>query len=429
MSIRWMEIARAAMLLLAVGVCRPAAAEPFDAVVAQPTEARSGPGMRYYAVSSLAVGDRLEAYAERDGFVAVRPPRGSQSLIGTDDVREIASGEGEVLRDDTPVRLSGVGGECNAVQVRLDRGDRVRLVARDTTPDGNQWWSIEPPAGEFRWVPREAVERTTVAVRPQGVTPLGSLDSAGPSTQTVPAAAPLAAFPTTKPFEPFAPYADTGASQPVTSPRALPPVTPIGGDFSQRLTALELALATIVVERPSVWRFEPLEAEAASLLVAAPSEADRQAVRDIADRIDRFATIGDRYRAGRGSTDAVAQSGWRQSGPRPGANGLAIAEPNGGFDGAANLAPDVRRTKATTPNGSAEGVLRPVVSARPGAPTFALVDDRGRVTTLVTPSPGVDLTALVGKRLSIDGAPGFVPEYNRPHMTAERVTPLETFRR
>ncbi len=55
---------------------------------------------------------------------------------------------------------------------RLKKGDRV-LVRRES-PRG--WFAIEPPAGSFSWVPREAVEETengrarvmvrAVAVRP-----------------------------------------------------------------------------------------------------------------------------------------------------------------------------------------------------------------------------------------------------------------------
>ena len=35
----------------------------------------------------------------------------------------------------------------------------------------------------------------------------------------------------------------------------------------------------------------------------------------------------------------------------------------------------------------AVGVLRPVVSRRPGAPQFALVNAQGQVVTFVTPAP------------------------------------------
>ncbi|MGL4511916.1 MAG: hypothetical protein ACRCT8_02415, partial [Lacipirellulaceae bacterium] len=350
-------------------------------------------------------------------------------------VREVGPGEGEVLIDDAPVRVAGSSGECNAVQVRLARGDRVTLVARDATPDGSEWWSIDPPAGEFRWVSRAALEplpRTQPAVTPREVEPpaqpridtLGVAPIAPVEADSPPRDVP-AAFPTTD-FAASPPFAAQPAVTAQPSPRTLPPITPLGGDFAQRLTALELALATIVVERPNLWRFESLETEAAALLVASPTEGDRQAVRALAERIDRFGAIGDRYRAGRASAEAVAGGAWRRSSERSAANPMAIAEPDGGV---ARVPSDVRLTATRTGGNAAEGVLRPVVSQRPGAPKFALVDDRGRVTTLVTPSTGVDLAPLVGRRLSVDGPPGFVPEYNRPHVTAERVTALETYRR
>jgi hypothetical protein len=72
----------------------------------------------------------------------------------------------------------------------------------------------------------------------------------------------------------------------------------------------------------------------------------------------------------------------------------------------------------------AVGILRPVVSRRPGAPQFALVDDRGQVISFVTPSPDVNLQPYLGHRVGITGNRGFIPEFNRAHVTAGRVTPL-----
>ena len=72
----------------------------------------------------------------------------------------------------------------------------------------------------------------------------------------------------------------------------------------------------------------------------------------------------------------------------------------------------------------AVGILRPVVSKRPGAPQFALVDDRGQVVTFVTPTPDINLQPYLGRRVGIAGNRGFIPEFNRAHVTAGRVTPL-----
>jgi hypothetical protein len=72
----------------------------------------------------------------------------------------------------------------------------------------------------------------------------------------------------------------------------------------------------------------------------------------------------------------------------------------------------------------AVGILRPVVSRRPGAPQFALVDERGQVVSFVTPTPDLNLQPYLGHRVGIVGNRGFIQEFNRSNVTAARVTPL-----
>ena len=84
-------------------------------------------------------------------------------------------------------------------------------------------------------------------------------------------------------------------------------------------------------------------------------------------------------------------------------------------------------TDEATPGGGpydAVGILRPVVSRRPGAPQFALVDDRGQVLSFITPTPDINLQPYLGRRVGVVGNRGFIAEFNRSHVTAARVTPL-----
>lgn len=186
--------------------------------------------------------------------------------------------------------------------------------------------------------------------------------------------------------------------------------------FDRRLIALELALSATVVEKPNLWRFDRLESEAAKLLPLAKSEADRAAIRSIADRIDRFDRLSRRLRN--------AQNDVGQRSPTARGSQL-VAE--------ARIAPPVRRTKAVVGNAQhdAIGVLRPVVSKRAGAPKYAVVDDQGRIAALVTPTPEVDqrLKTMLGKRVGLDGQRGYLTDLRREHVVAERVTPLGTLRR
>jgi hypothetical protein len=64
------------------------------------------------------------------------------------------------------------------------------------------------------------------------------------------------------------------------------------------------------------------------------------------------------------------------------------------------------------------GRLATVISRRPDAPRWAVVDDSNNVLAFVTPSPGVNLGSLVGQQVSVRGSRGYMPEYKRPYLVA-----------
>jgi hypothetical protein len=64
------------------------------------------------------------------------------------------------------------------------------------------------------------------------------------------------------------------------------------------------------------------------------------------------------------------------------------------------------------------GRLATVISRRPDAPRWAVVDNVNNVIAFVTPQPGVDLGPLVGQQVSVRGARGYMPEYKRPCLVA-----------
>ncbi len=173
-------------------------------------------------------------------------------------------------------------------------------------------------------------------------------------------------------------------------------------DFQTRLTALELAVSTVVAEEPNLWRFEPLELEATQLLILASDETERETVRQLAKRLEGFSSLAERYRNAR--TQMASN----------------IATSNS-FNKAPAKQEVATKPSATSSEYDAIGVLRPVVSKRPGAPKFALVDKEGQITSFVTPEPGVDLQSMLGKRLGVRGSRGYIPEFQRDHVTAERV--------
>ena len=64
------------------------------------------------------------------------------------------------------------------------------------------------------------------------------------------------------------------------------------------------------------------------------------------------------------------------------------------------------------------GRLATVVSRRPDAPRWALVDEHNNVLAFVAPQAGVNLAPLVGQQVSVRGSKGYMPEYKRPYLVA-----------
>jgi hypothetical protein len=69
------------------------------------------------------------------------------------------------------------------------------------------------------------------------------------------------------------------------------------------------------------------------------------------------------------------------------------------------------------------GRLATVVSRRPDAPRWAIVDNNNAVLAFVAPQSGLNLAPLVGQQVSVRGAQGYMPEYKRPYVVASEARP------
>jgi hypothetical protein len=191
----------------------------------------------------------------------------------------------------------------------------------------------------------------------------------------------------------------------------------VDDNLARELAAIELRLSRMVAAPTHLWNTELLDKDARALLAKAQTTAERDAVTVTIQKIDRFSAIGQRFANGTNVAPAAA-------------NGIAPGGVPNSADGAAVGAPGsaaATGTDATAPGGGrfdAIGVLRPVVSKRPGAPQFALVDERGQVISFVSPTPDVNLQPYLGHRVGVVGNRGFIPEFQRARVTAGRVQPL-----
>jgi len=179
--------------------------------------------------------------------------------------------------------------------------------------------------------------------------------------------------------------------------------------LARELADLELRFSRMVTEPTETWNVEALEQAAERLLSQADTVPDRDAVKATLAKIDRFAAIQRRHKLIHGGSGRAFERPSSAAGP------ATTADAQAAIDTADNV--------AGSPY-DAVGRLRPVVSRRPGAPQFALVNDQGQVVSFLTATPDLNLQPYLGRRVGVVGSRGYIPEFHRAHVTASRVTPL-----
>jgi hypothetical protein len=463
----FMRARTASALAIVLVLCASSAGETaFPYLVSVATDGaslRSGPGEDYYKTALATRGSELEVWRHApDGWLAVRPPAGSFSLVSAADVRVQADRMADAVRPGVPVRVgSEVAMNPDVVQVLLNAGERVQVL--QTVPlDGQFWHRIAPPSGEFRWIHCRDVAGPNLPAAPL----VSQATSSPPAEPTAAETSPPASRESYR-IAPFSPAAE--ASCRVAQAEALAMQESLAGLAGQTLADLvggpavdarpggvtpadiEVELATIVAEDPRLWQFAQLRTKCEELARAADAATQEQC-EAILEKIARFERIRD-MRHSIASRRPVATSDqpaatWhvqtadddarveidRQHDISSTVDGADAWQAVRELDQRRQVDPVAKRGEvARTPEEAAAaaegrydgiGTLRPVVSRRRDAPRYALVDETGDVVTFITPSPGVNLQPYVGERLGVVGTRGYMPEFKRAHITAARVTPL-----
>ena len=427
---------------------------------------RAGPGDDFYPTERLALGRALEVWAiDTTGWCAVRPVEGSFSWVRAADIDdeadldpvarspagEAGAGVGVVVADGAVAR---VGSQLNdlrhVAQVRLEAGERVRVLDRARIDRGRHaglWARIEPPAGEFRWV-RYADLASSPSIR-QAALDAGVRPAGGSGEERGPAAAMVAPLPRAE--EPITLAANEAPLPPVPAlpappqplgavpqakrmlagwlPRgtgvfeAPPPVAVVAPPVSMadEMAEIDLALSVAVAGPPDTWNLPQLRERLRLAATRSNSNPDRLRADAIDARIARFEAIASKqqsFAAGPPTDPSPLRLGsmWSSLGGvgtrpiRPGV--LPGGTPADGRPGW--TPPDVSEST---------GRLATVVSRRPDAPRWALVDGNNNVVVFVNPQPGVNLAPLVGQQISVRGARGYMPEYKRPYLVATEARP------
>jgi len=442
-------------------------------VTAPSTYLRAGPSDDFYPTERLAGGHELEVWAiDPAGYCAVRPVAGSFSWLrasDVDDEQAVAEGAaaappggarrgpftGVVVTDGA---VSRVGSQLNdlrhVAQVRLEAGERVKVIEEVRIATGRHaglWARIEPPSGEYRWVrsadvslppelappapPADVAEAETAVAAAEAI---DALREAGDAVAKVVAVAgeaadatesstletepqPLGPMPMAKRL--FAGWLPMGTS--VFDPAA--PATPVAvssgaaAASGDELADIDLALSLAVTGPSDAWNLPPLRERLRQAAARTTTQSERIRAEAIDARLARFESIQARQTAivaGPAADPSPLRLGGMWSslstiGSRPIRPGVLP----GGAPG------DGQPTWTPPEQMETTGRLATVVSRRPDAPRWAVVDESNNVLAFVTPSPGVNLAPLVGQQVSVRGAKGYMPEYKRPYMVASEARP------
>lgn len=409
------------LAVTAFAVASPGEPTPHEARVRTAGAAvRSGPAEGYYLTDTLPEGSTVEVYQQRpDGWCAIRPPESSFSWVFAQHVEPVGDGLGKITKDDVAARVgSRLTSQRDVAQVRL-RKDEIVQVIDEGSYDGRTWYKIAPPSGEFRWIhvrnlqsdaavdglaarsvpawrpttlPERQVEAMASRAEKDDVHLASTDEEADSADGTEPSPSATAAD-----------QPRPSTEQPISAGAAPQ------AEFGRRVAELELRLSRMVAEPHYTWDLGRLEGDAGQLLSQASTVEQRKAIQGTIGKIDRFAAIHRRRVQASGNASGLASNQNAATGIAPVATpaaqpGSTAANEAGRFD--------------------AVGVLRPVVSRRTGAPQFALVDEHGRVVSFVTPTPDVNLQPYLGRRIGVVGTRGYMPEFQRPYVTAGRVSPL-----
>ena len=169
---------------------------------------------------------------------------------------------------------------------------------------------------------------------------------------------------------------------------------------------IDLALAAMVVEEPTVWHFDDLSRRAESLLAQAQTALERGRARVLVRKIGDFDGIRQRY----ADLNVVRRRAERTR--------QLLAE----------RTPTDRRAEAESDVASrfdGVGELTRVQSPKAGAPQYVLLDREGKIRCYVSAAPGVRLRHYLGRRVGVNGTRGYIYEQRAQHVMAKHVSELD----
>jgi hypothetical protein len=419
---------------------------PYSAYIAgHDVVVRSGPAKRFYATDRMRRGEQVEIYRHEGGWCAIRPPESSFSWVKADELRIGTDGVALVTTDKASCRVgSNVSDLRDVTQVKLDRGEEVEVLDAVRLGDGDAaefWCKIAPPSGEFRWVHEDDVAREQPTLTDEHGEGALRTDRWGSWVRSRRTDEDEQRTDTTWPADGYRPkFSARGASGEIALAGGVrAEAAKTGGSstsgssaseagsgsqnhdvnptLNKELESINLELTKVVIDEPARWQLDEVKRRAEGAFAQAASALARDQARLLLNRIESFEDIR-RRSLGLPANAATAPIA---------ANAPAVAPPQAiappislgtGPSSAATLPTDAGRYDGV-------GKLTRVVSQRPNAPRFALVNPQNDVVAFVSPAPGVNLQSFEGQYVGVTGQRGYMPELKKPHLTALRIAPVQ----
>ena len=415
---------------------------PYVTSIAVPeVDVRSGPGRDFYETSTLQRGDKIEVYHATDDWLAVRPPLGSFSWVSGRYVDVSHGNIGTVTVDGLAARIGSENTElCEAVQVKLKKGEKLLVLDRKETPENGAspfWYKISPPSGEYRWIPRSAVTSST-ARQTSVIVPVRYETEIKPTESLAP---PPPLRMSRKPNDDDKTVIKrTPTIEDVGTPGEIPSLAELLADadpsrtkdtvpvvfqeldpFQKAFEELKQESRDALIRPTDDWVFETLIKQGHYLYDIAPTDADLEKLYHLVETLQR--------------TRAVRQEIAMKRQSRLGSFAPAPAPAFGQQAYGSNLAAATRTPmpvatvshQTEAPKYDVVGRLGEFRPRPPKYPPYGVADENGNPICLVTPATGVDLDSFIGKQVGINGVLGIFQsnEPDKRHITAQSVTEIK----
>lgn len=407
------------------------------------TPVRSAPFADQYASAYLNQGEQVQVYREtRNGFLAIRPLHDSYSWVRADELELHSDGEhATVRRSRVPSWIGSFRDESvnYGYTVLLNKGEVVTVLGRQelTLSSGRQaqqYFKIAPPAGEFRWVHKQFIERANVQIpltRPSNTdlesdVVLASYDDTASSSTDVSGWGTANYIPRwIKPSE----FLKVRMQDRVKRDRAVPARKPDADTPFQvasfqtqptdtkTVSELEIAISEMATRSSDSWDIGFLR-DQANRLLSSSSAAQQGAIERLIQRLDQYQKIKD-------EKQQIASTNLSSLPPRStdlNTRKLPFEEADinaAGEIGSGVLSAEARRTAYTE-----TGYLVRVRSTRNDAPEYALVDAQGEVKVFISPQLGLNLSTYVRRHVGVFGRRGYLYRLKTQHVTVDRVVDL-----